>query len=148
MFFKNSIIVTILYIFLINLIKIGYISAEEQINIAGIWNTEFRGIEKNCQNGEKNGAKKGNFTFEVEQKGDSIFAIFEDGKTTNIVNGKIKEALVEIIVKGSTDENCEVKTTLKGQIVGKNQIKGAYMGNSLNCETCEWKGMFSVDIIR
>lgn len=144
--YANS--VTVLCFILVCLLSINDVRAQSVVDVSGGWSVKFKGVENNCHESRENGEKEGGYTFDVQQQGTSIFSVFDDKTTINIVEGEITGNLIKVIVKGSTNEGCNMKTILKGQIVDKNIIKGAYTGKFLNCDDCEWSGTFNIDIRR
>ena len=146
--FKAVNIVKVFCMFFITILSLNFVVAQSVVNVSGVWQVKFKGIEKGCKQSEENGEKKGGYSFEVQQQDNSIFSMFDDKTTINIVEGQIKENLIRIVVKGSTNEGCRMKTVLNGQIINEKIIKGAYSGKFLNCEVCEWSGKFNVDIKR
>lgn len=130
--------------FLFFTLKLSCSYGQEYNDISGKWTIKFTGVEKECQEVSRNGSKEGTFVFKVIQNQDTIFAIFDDKITTNVVKGKITGRLIKITVKGVTSEDCTVETTLNGQIIGNDRIKGTYDGRASNCETCKWEGRFDV----
>ncbi len=138
--------VAVLCFLLVCMLPMNYVMAQSVVNVEGLWSVKFEGVEKGCHELKENGHKEGGYTFDVQQQGTSIFSIFDDKTTINIVKGEIDGNLIKVIVKGSTNEGCSMETVLNGQIVDKNLIKGAYSGKFLNCDDCEWMGKFNVDI--
>ena len=127
-------------------LKLSCSYGQEYDDISGKWTIKFTGVEKECQEGSRNGPNEGTFVFKVIQNQDTIFAIFDDKITTNVVKGKITGKLIKITVKGVTSEDCTVETILKGQIISEDRIKGMYNGSAANCETCKWEGRFDAII--
>lgn len=144
---KNRIITGILCLLLVSHVMVGIVTGDDGIlDVSGIWKTKFSGIENGCKDSAGNKKREGSYTIIVIQQKESISGIFEDGNTTNIITGKVRANMIEIAVTGSKPDGCAVKTVLKGQIIGEDKIKGAYTGESLNCDTCKWQGMFSINI--
>lgn len=115
-------------------------------DLSGVWTLRFSGIEANCQDETENGPKEGEFVFEVEQQGNILSATWKDGKTTNILTGKVSGFIVSATVYGFYAENCRVLTDITAEITGIGGLVGRYSGQELNCETCTWEGELSVTI--
>ncbi len=120
--------------------------AGEGHDLAGIWAIHFQGVEEGCGDVTKNGAKSGPYTVEITQDDNVLYGMFVDHKTTNIMIGKITGNSLKMDVSGIVSKECNVKTTMKGDISNTNQIKGTYTGGDVNCGTCKWKGSFVVNI--
>ncbi len=118
---------------------------QSHFDVSGKWTVNFVGIEKGCKDSSKNGSKEGLFTFDVLQQGASVSGLSDDGETTNLLSGMLTGNRIKLVVKG-VDGDCMSKTKLRGQVIAGNIIKGSYEGGNLNCDTCKWHGMFSVEI--
>ena len=123
----------------------GYSFCQSYVDVSGKWTVNFVGIEKGCAESSKNGNNKGVFQFDVSQQGKSVAGLSDNGRTTNILSGMLTGKSIKLTVKGVTDD-CQSETRLRGQVISQNIIKGSYEGANINCDTCNWHGMFSVEI--
>lgn len=118
------------------------------LDLSGVWTLRFEGIEANCQDETENGPRQGEFIFEVEQRGNILSATWKDGKTTNILTGKVSGSIVSITVYGFYPENCRVITDITAEVTPTGELIGMYTGQELNCETCTWEGEVTVTIAK
>ena len=123
----------------------GYSFCQPYVDVSGKWAVNFVGIEKGCAESTKDGNNKGLFRFEVSQQGESVSGLSDNGRTTNILSGMLTGKSIKLTVKGVTGD-CLSETRLRGQVISENIIKGSYEGANINCDTCNWYGMFSVEI--
>ncbi len=141
-----------LFVFICMFVLLPWVSEAQQVqkvqDVSGLWTMQFKGVEANCQDENENGPKEGQFVFEVEQKGDTLAATWKDGKTTNVLTGKVSGTIVNATVYGFYPENCRVLTYITAEIIGAGGLVGRYSGQELNCETCTWEGEITVTIAK